>query len=116
MTPLTRREREAYEFIERFFDEHAMSPTLKEICSGLKLNAASYACKLVYSLEGHGLLRRHQYQRRSIELIPRSDTPTPAMVNIGRNVLLGFTVRDFQERPELVAKRVYEAMQKNRPG
>src|SRR5207248_10601301 len=67
---LTRKQREVYEFIDHFVQEHQHSPSFEEIGRGLKLSSLANVHKHVSNLEKKGLLKRDYNRSRSIDLLP----------------------------------------------
>src|SRR5690349_25105816 len=67
---LTKKQKEVYEFIDRFVQEHQHSPSFEEIGKGLKLNSLATVHKHISNLEKKGLLKRDYNRSRSIELLP----------------------------------------------
>ncbi len=66
---LTRKQREVYEFIDHFVQEHQHSPSFEEIGRGLKLSSLATVHKHISNLEKKGLLKRDYNRSRSIELL-----------------------------------------------
>jgi len=67
---LTRRQREVYDFIARFVQEHEYSPSFEEIGEGMGLSSLATVHKHVSNLEKKGLLKRDYNRSRSIDLLP----------------------------------------------
>ena len=67
---LTKRQRELYDFIAGFVQEHGYSPSFEEIGRGLQLNSLATVHKHITNLEKKGLLKRDYNRSRSIDLIP----------------------------------------------
>ncbi|HEU5335214.1 MAG TPA: transcriptional repressor LexA [Terriglobales bacterium] len=67
---LTKKQKEVYDFIDRFVQEHQHSPSFEEIGKGLKLNSLATVHKHISNLEKKGLLKRDYNRSRSIELLP----------------------------------------------
>lgn len=66
---LTRRQRQVYDFLVRFVDEHGYSPSFEEIGEGLGLSSLATVHKHVSNLESKGLLKRDYNRSRSIDLL-----------------------------------------------
>ena len=66
---LTKKQKEVYDFIDRFVQEHQHSPSFEEIGKGLKLNSLATVHKHISNLERKGLLKRDYNRSRSIELL-----------------------------------------------
>lgn len=67
---LTRRQKEVLDFIVRFVEENAYSPSYEEIAAGMKLASLATIHKHISALEAKGYLRRGFNQSRSIEPSP----------------------------------------------
>lgn len=67
---LTRRQRQVYDFISDFVQEHGYSPSFEEIGEGLGLNSLATVHKHISNLEQKGLLKRDFNRSRSIDLLP----------------------------------------------
>ena len=66
---ITRRQREVYDFLQRFVEEHGYSPSFEEIGEGLGLSSLATVHKHVSNLEEKGLLKRDYNRSRSIDLV-----------------------------------------------
>jgi repressor LexA len=76
---LTRRQREVFEFIRRFIEEHSYSPSLEEIAQGMDLSSLATVHKHLTNLAAKGLIKRHWNRGRGIELA--ADLARPEMVH-----------------------------------
>ena len=66
---LTRRQKQVYDFLARFVEEHGYSPSFEEIGEGLGLSSLATVHKHVSNLEQKGLLKRDYNRSRSIDLL-----------------------------------------------
>jgi repressor LexA len=66
---LTRRQKQVYDFLARFVDEHGYSPSFEEIGEGLGLSSLATVHKHISNLEQKGLLKRDYNRSRSIDLL-----------------------------------------------
>jgi repressor LexA len=66
---LTRRQKEVYDFLAGFVEEHGYSPSFEEIGEGLGLSSLATVHKHVSNLEQKGLLKRDYNRSRSIDLL-----------------------------------------------
>ena len=66
---LTRRQKQVYDFLARFVDEHGYSPSFEEIGEGLDLSSLATVHKHISNLEQKGLLKRDYNRSRSIDLL-----------------------------------------------
>jgi repressor LexA len=65
---LTKRQKELYDFLERFISEHGYAPTLEEIGEQFELSSLATVHKHLANLEDKGLIRRRWNFSRAIEL------------------------------------------------
>ena len=78
---LTRRQKELYDFLLNFVDQHGYSPSFEEIAEGMQLNSLATVHKHITNLEQKGLLRRDYNRSRSIDLLkPRGQMKTSLAV------------------------------------
>jgi repressor LexA len=67
---ITKRQREVYDFIHDFVQQHGYSPSFEEIGNGLNLSSLATVHKHISNLERKGLLKRDYNRSRSIDLLP----------------------------------------------
>ena len=67
---ITKRQRQVYDFIHDFVQEHGYSPSFEEIGTGMGLSSLATVHKHVSNLEKKGLLRRDYNRSRSIDVLP----------------------------------------------
>jgi repressor LexA len=67
---ITKRQREVYDFIHDFVQQHGYSPSFEEIGKGLNLSSLATVHKHISNLERKGLLKRDYNRSRSIDLLP----------------------------------------------
>ena len=66
---LTRRQKQVYDFLAHFVEEHGYSPSFEEIGDGLGLSSLATVHKHVSNLEEKGLLKRDYNRSRSIDIL-----------------------------------------------
>jgi len=66
---LTRRQKQVYDFLAGFVEEHGYSPSFEEIAKGLGLSSLATVHKHISNLEQKGLLKRDYNCSRSIDLL-----------------------------------------------
>jgi repressor LexA len=66
---LTRRQKQVYDFISSFVDQHGYSPSFEEIAEGLGLSSLATVHKHITNLEQKQLLKRDYNRSRSIDLL-----------------------------------------------
>ncbi len=92
---LTMRQREIYDFIVRYLDEHGYPPTVREMGEAVGLASPSTVHAHLANLERAGYLRRDPTKPRAIELVNRkrpgaASPPAPAEPEHARRLpLLG---------------------------
>jgi repressor LexA len=67
---ITKRQREVYDFIHDFVQQHGYSPSFEEIGAGMGLSSLATVHKHVSNLEKKGLLKRDYNRSRSIDVLP----------------------------------------------
>src|SRR5437588_9665505 len=81
---ITKRQRQVYDFIADFVQQHEYSPSFEEIGVGLGLSSLATVHKHISNLEKKGLLSRDYNRSRSIDLLPPKGRLKQAMsVNTG---------------------------------
>jgi len=77
---LTRRQREVYDFLDQFIEQHGYSPSFEEIGSALGLSSLATVHKHLNNLQEKGMLNRNYNRSRSIDLVKvRTRTKKPAI-------------------------------------
>jgi len=66
---ITKRQRQVYDFISHFVEEHQYSPSYEEIKTGMGLRSLATVHKHVSNLEKKNLLKRDYNRSRSIDLL-----------------------------------------------
>jgi repressor LexA len=86
---ITRRQREVYDFLQQFIDEHGYSPSFEEIGAGLGLSSLATVHKHISNLQEKGLLKRDYNRSRSIDVVkmrgrakPSASPPPPIEVSL----------------------------------
>lgn len=69
---LTKRQKEILEFIASFRRREGVSPTHREICEHFGFTSYGTAHKHLKLLRRKGFLRRHDHQKRGLEISPRA--------------------------------------------
>lgn len=88
---LTRRQREVFDFIKTFIEDHNYSPSLEEIARGMGLSSLATVHKHLTNLAEKGLIKRHWNRGRGIEIV--SDLQTPDMVQMELDAAFKLPVR-----------------------
>lgn len=79
---LTRRQRDVFEFIAKFIEEHGYSPSLEEIAKGLDLSSLATVHKHLSNLAGKGMIKRHWNKGRGIELASSMEHPQVVQMDL----------------------------------
>lgn len=88
---LTRRQREVFEFIKTFMEQHGYSPSLEEVAKGLDLSSLATVHKHLTNLAEKGLIRRHWNRGRGIELA--KDLSAPHIVQMELEACYAIPIR-----------------------
>ncbi|PEN13265.1 hypothetical protein CRI94_11535 [Longibacter salinarum] len=78
----TKRQNEAFEFIQRFMRKQNMPRTLSEIGDGLGIASTNGVYKLLEALRSKGYIEREKHTARGLTLI--DDAPDP-VIDAGKN-------------------------------
>lgn len=84
VTYLTRRQREALDFIKAFVKENGYGPSLREIGSHLGVSAVSTVHEHLVNLAAKGMVRRGWNRARSVELVEDGAARAARVPMIGR--------------------------------
>lgn len=79
---LTQRQREVYEFVVRYADDHGYPPTVREIGEAVGLASPSTVHAHLANLERAGYLRRDPTKPRALELTRRERPAAGASVSL----------------------------------
>jgi len=66
---LTRRQKQVFDFLVEFINEHGYSPSFEEIGAGLSVSSLATVHKHLQTLEKKGFIRRGYNQSRSLEVV-----------------------------------------------
>lgn len=72
---LTKRQREAFDFIRGYIADNGISPTMGEINVGLGLRSRSGVLKLINRLVDRGAITKMDGRARSIAVVEGNDRP-----------------------------------------
>jgi hypothetical protein len=102
--PLTRRQREIYDFVRDFVAEHGYSPSLEEIGAHFGLSSVATVHKHVQHLSEKGYLRKAWNRSRSIE--PLDDAPAGAVdLPLLGSVAAGAPIEAIEEDERIAVPR-----------
>ncbi len=71
--PITKRQKEVFDFIKVFIDDQGYSPILEEIKKGLRLSAVSTVHQHINALIGKGYIKKFDNLARAIEINETTD-------------------------------------------
>lgn len=98
---LTKKQREVYDFVEEFIQQHGYSPSLEEIAKGLGLRSLATVHKHVRNLSEKGALKRSWNRGRSIEVLPEETPPGVVEIPLLGRVAAGFPIEAIENRSAL---------------
>jgi SOS-response transcriptional repressor LexA len=78
MMPLTKRQREVYDFVADYVRQHRYAPKFDEIAEAMQLRSISSVAEYLSTLEEKGFITRESRRPRGIRLIPLADDPLAA--------------------------------------
>jgi repressor LexA len=102
---ITRRQKEVYDFVAEFMQQHGYSPSFEEIGQGLGLNSLATVHKHISNLEKKGLVKRDYNRSRSIDLVPirgRSKQSAPGVLPLLGRIAAGRPI-EAVENPETIS-------------
>ena len=70
MLPLTKRQREIFDFLNEFIQQHGYAPSLEEIGRRFGLSSLATVHKHLTNLQEKGFIKRAWNRSRSVELVP----------------------------------------------
>lgn len=96
---LTKKQKEVYDFIETFIEQHGYSPSLDEIARGLGLRSLATVHKHVRNLSEKGALKRAWNRGRSIEVVSTDEADVGAVeIPLLGKVAAGFPIEAVENR------------------
>jgi len=70
MLPLTKRQREIFDYLNEFIQQHGYAPSLEEIGKRFGLSSLATVHKHLTNLQEKGFIRRAWNRSRSVEMVP----------------------------------------------
>jgi repressor LexA len=100
---MTRRQREIYDYICEFVDEHRYSPSLEEIATHFGLTSVATVHKHVHHLVEKGFLRKAWNRARSVEPVrdPAADAGEALQVPLLGTVAAGAPIEVFEDNESI---------------
>ena len=74
MEKLTRRQRDVFEYIKTYMNEHGYAPCVRDICNALNLKSTSTAHAHLTKLEEKGYISRNPAKPRTILILGEDET------------------------------------------
>jgi repressor LexA len=102
--PLTRRQREIYDFVREFVAEQGYSPSLEEIGAHFGLASVATVHKHVQHLAEKGYLRKAWNRSRSIEPLEDLDADAASLPLLG-SVAAGAPIEAIEEHERIAVPR-----------
>jgi repressor LexA len=108
MERLTRRQQQVVEFIRAFMRDNGYPPTVREICTELRLSSPSTVHAHLANLERQGLVRRDPTKPRALELTKELRPPRPlplvGRVAAGQPLLAEENIEELVDVPGFLRK------------
>jgi repressor LexA len=106
---LTKRQREIFDFVRRYGEEHGYPPTVRDIGKAIGLTSSSTVHAHLANLEKLGVLRRDPTKPRAIEVlvdkakaaVVPSGLPVVGQVAAGQPVLAEENIEEYVPVPEI---------------
>jgi repressor LexA len=106
---LTKRQREIFEYVKRYGEEHGYPPTVRDIGKAIGLTSSSTVHAHLANLEKLGLLRRDPTKPRAIEVlvdkakaaVAPTGLPVVGQVAAGRPVLAEENIEEYIPVPQI---------------
>jgi repressor LexA len=106
---LTKRQREIFEYVKRYGEEHGYPPTVRDIGKAIGLTSSSTVHAHLANLEKLGLLRRDPTKPRAIEVlvdkakaaVAPGGLPVVGQVAAGRPVLAEENIEEYIPVPQI---------------
>lgn len=108
---LSKRQKQVFDFINKFVDKQGYSPSLEEIASHLKLSAVSTIHHHVSELVRKGILTRRWNANRSLEVVAHTASPVALVVPLVGVITAGKPIEAIEQQetielpPSLVGRK-----------
>lgn len=112
--PLTKRQKEVYDFVSQFIELHGYAPSYREIAAYFKYGSVATVAEHIESLVGKGMLQKSDNEARSIQLVKADDVdvsssialPILGLVAAGQPIeTLGVHPETLEVPPFMVGRR-----------
>jgi len=91
MEALTKRQKEIYDYIQRFIESHDYAPSYREIANFFSLNSVATIADHIDNLKEKGVLTKDYNEARSLQLTPRWDERTFEIPLMG-TIIAGYPI------------------------
>jgi repressor LexA len=82
--PLTKRQKEVYDYVSQYIELHGYAPSYREIAAYFKYGSVATVAEHIESLVAKGMLQKGENEARSIQLVHSDVDATP---NVGLPIL-----------------------------
>ena len=80
--PLTKRQKEVYDFVSQFIELHGYAPSYREIAAYFKYGSVATVAEHIESLVGKGMLQKSDNEARSIQLVKADDVDVTSSIGL----------------------------------
>jgi repressor LexA len=98
---LTKRQREIYDFVREFLDDHGYAPSLEEIAAHFGLSSVATVHEHLEHLQDKGVLRRDPNRSRAVEIV-RSGLRTAVELPLLGRVAAGQPIEAVSDEEAIV--------------
>src|ERR1700747_2930608 len=77
--PLTKRQKEVYDYVSQFIELHGYAPSYREIAAYFKYNSVATVAEHIESLVAKGMLQKGDNEARSFQLVKTDIDASPAI-------------------------------------
>ena len=102
LTPLTKKQKEVFDFIKNYISENGISPTIEETRKKLKLKAISTIHEHVKFLEEKGYLKKQKGKKNSIQ-IEKNRNKDLVQIPILGNIAAGYPIEAIEITNEFIS-------------
>ena len=80
--PLTKRQKEVYDFVSQFIELHGYAPSYREIAAYFKYGSVATVAEHIESLVGKGMLQKSDNEARSIQLVEAKEVDVSSSIKL----------------------------------
>lgn len=112
--PLTKRQKEVFDFVSQYIEAHGYAPSYREIATAFKFGSVATVAEHIESLVTKGMLQKGENEARSIQLVPQGvydetntvSLPIMGLVAAGQPIeTLGGHTETLEVPPFMVGRR-----------